>query len=477
MPGASLQNRPPTDGQLKQVKRSMFGRPRKKKLYVLTGNLELSLLLTVVNPAGPQPELEVLASTETPLNTEVAMPRLLATAPSRRGNLAVVLPLHFFQTVPVTLPQMPEGALAKALPYHLAKAVPKPINEYIYDWQIAERQRDRLQLQVYLFPAATFAKMKEELARKRLEIQYFEADVFAACALLEHRRQLADEHATLVVLAWRNNISLAVYDKHQVAMVRTAQVAQPDPALLSDADQPALAPDSVLALAPGDSLPDAEATQLELTMDSPAVGPQVGDLQGPDLKSVPNQDPAVPDQDLPGAAPPDSEEVFLELETAVIPPSSPEPAPAAAAEPNSGELSGWDIFLETDDTSDTPDQPAPSSAPDAGAAAAPAGPQEAAAPAPGAPPTAASGDDSWDGYFQRLGLEIMRTRDYYTSVMKGRPIKTVIVGGAELFWDRLVEANQDSLGLTIQPLDPGAGTAGGDIAPLLQALALGAALR
>ena len=446
----------------------MFGRSQKKKLYVLTGNRELSLLLAVTDPSGPRPELELLAHTETPLNTEVAVPRLLATAPSRRGNLAVVMPMHFLQTLPVTLPQMPEGALAKALPYHLAKAVPKPINEYIYDWQIAERQRDRLQLQVYLFSAATYAKMQEELARKRLEIKYFEADVFAACALLEHRHQLADEHATLVILAWRNNVSLAVYDKHQIAMVRTAQAVQPDPALLNAANQPPtldLNQDSVLNNSvPEAEAPAAEAPTLELAVDSPLAGLSVADL--------------------PGREPPDSEEVILELETTEAPSSYPEPEPAptqtpasiVAAEPNSGELSGWDIFLETDDT---PDNAASQPATTAGAAAAASGPQEAAAPAVGVSVATPVGRDAdpWDGYFQQLGLEIMRTRDYYTSVMKGRPIKTVIIGGAELFWDRLVEANQESLGLTIQPLDPGVGTAAGDIAPLLQALALGAALR
>ena len=49
-------------------------------------------------------------------------------------------------------------------------------------------------------------------------------------------------------------------------------------------------------------------------------------------------------------------------------------------------------------------------------------------------------DTTWQKYMAEVNLEIMRTRDFYSSVLKGGSIESVIVGGGEKDWDRLQES-------------------------------------
>ena len=67
-------------------------------------------------------------------------------------------------------------------------------------------------------------------------------------------------------------------------------------------------------------------------------------------------------------------------------------------------------------------------------------------------PMAATTVSSRPDYIQSVGLEIMRTRDYYSSIIKGDPIKKVVVSGAEDFWEDFLELTTKAVNIDIEPL-------------------------
>lgn len=58
----------------------------------------------------------------------------------------------------------------------------------------------------------------------------------------------------------------------------------------------------------------------------------------------------------------------------------------------------------------------------------------------------------WQEYLDRVNLEVMRTRDYYTSVIKGSPIQDAFLVGEEQCFEALKKMADNSLGLDFQPL-------------------------
>jgi len=346
--------------------------PIKKRHFTLTSSDNGCFLGEVTRSPVGTAALTIHARTDTAITSEVAAPRLLSTLNTLRGEVSLAVPLHFMEIVSIALPAMPDGAVGKALPYHLAKAVNRPLADFIYDWQIVERHRDRLQVTVYLFPAAKFLSLRTEFSRKHLDIKYLEADVFAAFSFLAKENRLRPDTATLCALIWRNSISLAVYENCLLTLVRTVSASQP---------------------------------------------------QNAPVHALNDQPPTVSD----------------------------EPSPVAAAHLESGEedslLAGFDIL--------------------SGAIS----PQPTASDANNAAPV----DTTWADYLQHIGLEIMRTRDYYASVVKGGAIKRAVIGGAESFWPGLQRWGRTSLELELEPLTTLPETA--DCPPMLQAIAIGTGTR
>ena len=405
----------------------MLGRSRKNRLYVFTGNDQLSLLVEVAQPGNPRSTLEVLGQTDTSPDVDVSLPRLLTTAASARGAITVVLPLHFFETVSISLPPIPDSAIAKALPYQLAKSVSKPIGEYIYDWQITERLKDRLQLMVYLYNSTAFNKMRAALPNGHLEIKYIEPDVFAACALLEKEQRLVGDHASLIILVWQNNISLAVYDQNRLVLVRNIPISQPPPA--TDETEPM----------PDETVPKANQPT---TNAEPEL---LFDITAPDLS--------------------------LESITADSAPASESSAVAENAIAMNQDqelhltLAGWNIF--TPDAIDDDRQPA------ATANSIPTENSHENAAHAVEPTTKGRRQD----YCQQIGLEIMRTRDYYVSVMKGRQINRIYLGCDDSLRHELNACNQEFLGLDLLPLYEENHPDSESFPHLLRSLVLGAGIR
>ena len=58
----------------------------------------------------------------------------------------------------------------------------------------------------------------------------------------------------------------------------------------------------------------------------------------------------------------------------------------------------------------------------------------------------------WENYCSMVFLEVIRTRDYFTSIIKGNPLKTVIVGSTENVWDLLSPEIKNGLDCQIEPL-------------------------
>lgn len=346
--------------------------PIKKRHFTLTSSDNACFFGEVTRSPVGTAALTIHARTDTPITSEVAAPRLLSTLNALRGEVSLAVPLHFMEIVSIALPAMPDGAVGKALPYHLAKAVNRPLSDFIYDWQIVERHRDRLQVTVYLFPATKFQSLRSEFSRKHLEIKYLEADVFAAFSMLARENRLRADTATLCALIWQNSISLAVYESGLLTLVRTVSASQP---------------------------------------------------QNAPIHALNDQPPAVP----------------------------AEPSPATAAHLDAGEedslLAGFDIL--------------------SGGAT----PQST----PGIAPDSAPVDTTWADYLQHIGLEIMRTRDYYASVVKGGAIKRAVIGGADSFWPELQRWGRTSLELELEPLTTLPETA--DCPPMLQAIAIGTGTR
>ncbi|MDR9502088.1 MAG: hypothetical protein RI601_09865 [Desulfurivibrionaceae bacterium] len=86
-------------------------------------------------------------------------------------------------------------------------------------------------------------------------------------------------------------------------------------------------------------------------------------------------------------------------------------------------------------------------------------------------PQARATGDTWPEYLSHVALELMRTRDYFNSVVKGNQVKTVFVGGAEDAWQPLSLELTNSLDINIKHLmEPERATFGD---PLFEAVSIG----
>jgi len=198
-----------------------------RRYLALTGDSQSTMLAEVSKAPSGVAQLHILAQTDSAITADVTIPRLLAGVGNLHGRVSMALPLTFFEVITTSIPVMPDGAVGKALPYHLAKALHRPLNEFIYDWQITGRFKDRLQVTVYLFPAGVFHNIRREFIRKQIELSFFEPDVFAAFTFLFQEKMLLPNEASLCVLLWQDSISLAVYEKGKLPLIRTVKSVQP----------------------------------------------------------------------------------------------------------------------------------------------------------------------------------------------------------------------------------------------------------
>ncbi len=332
----------------------------KKKQYALTGDSNWSMIgEKIIGPTG-QLSLQTLSWAKNSLDSEETVHHLLAGGNFKKSEVSITLPLNFFETVALTINKIPDEAVGRVLPYHLSKNFEEDLGDFIYDWLITKRQKETLQITVFLFPKKAFTTINNILTHYKLSCISLEPDIFAVTAYLEKSQRLAQDEATLCAMLWANSMSIMVYDNETLPLARNIDLTQPGNLPL-DTPQPEIAP------AETQSTPEDE-------------------------EKAPQADPN-----------------------------------AILAD-----------FLVMTKESDTEKSSLPAAQTDDG---------EAERPAVIHPQSA-----SWDNYCSLVGLELMRTRDYFNSIIKGNPIKTVIIGGAELFWDKLAPDIEESLNSKVEAI-------------------------
>lgn len=352
-----------------------LGLLRGKRSFSLTGSAKMTILAeNTKSTAGGS--LKVVAATEGSPDQEITIRRLLSSVPDLRGTVAVTLPLNFFQIITVDIPPMPEEAIRRALPYHLAKTLAQPLPEFIFDWQLTRRHSDRLEVTVYLFPASSFQMLRRELALKQLELKYLEPDVFSAFAYLEMTGRLAESEAILCTLIWPEYSSHAIFKGGRVVLVRSIPLNQPQSEFQGGLEHSDNQPETK----PTDRTDAREAT--------------IGDQNRQESE----------DAEIPFG---DSHQEILA-----------------------------NFSLSPREDKDQPEPPKPTSPPPK----APAGNMSVMT------------DMNWPEYIDNLGLEIIRTRDYYGLILKGSGINQLFVGGGETFLGELGRVTEATMAMTPRPL-------------------------
>ncbi|MBU0482352.1 MAG: hypothetical protein KKG47_14765 [Proteobacteria bacterium] len=380
-----------------------FAKIAKKPTFALSGNSELTILAEVISKPGfLEPELKILSSTEGAPGNEVTLHRLLSSVSARKGTVSVALPLYLFKTITVSMPVMLEEAVGKAIPYHLAKALDKPLQDFIYDWQITRRQKDHLEITAYLFPAKVFNTMRSELARKQLELKYLEPDVFAAFSYLTLSGKLSGRETALCSLVWPDHSSHAIYENGQLKLVRSVEGKPPKSPFSLDEE--------------------------EKTLDKPL----------PEAEPVDSTESAEADED-PFLVEDDS--ILSDFLLAPRGGRAPAPAPPVFEQiPNADEFSAEN----DEDNFSTETFPVEK-------------------------------DHTWPEYINSLGLEMIRTRDYFSSILKGSELNKVFIGGATTFFDNMGEITRSTINAELAPLTEAAGTE--ECPDLIRAICIGTAAR
>jgi len=334
-----------------------------------------------------------LSSSSRAQGDEIAVNRLFAGTARKKAQVALVLPLSSFEIISVTVPSVNREAVAKLLPYSLAKILDAPVSDYIYDWQIVQSFPERQELTVYLYPAAMFKKFQQELYRRQVELTWFEADVFSACSYLELSGLTQGRGAILCILVWQSSISMAVFEQERITLVRSVDLHFPEDSYLDGES----AGDTAVDVGHGSG-------QAVMDVDETASGSKAeGATELPEVEAF------EPVETRKAAAFDEVEDVLAEFcllqdqdERAVI---------KSASESAAG-------VVETEG----------------------AGGQR--------------GQRAWQGYLQDIILEILRTNDYNISVLKGKPLDRVFVGGADFFYSGLERLIKGSISVQVEQFPP-----------------------
>jgi len=362
---------------------------RSKKYYAYCGDGRKTVFAEIYRSKAGFPAMRLQGSDQIgeSCNPET-VGLLLEQSSPQSGKVAMALPLQFFEVVTLQLSIMPDEAVAKALPYNLAKQVSRPLGEYLYDWQITKRKKDHLLITVYLFPREIYKPLAEKFARSKLELAYLEADVFAAFSFLDSQGSLVDGEAVLLTIIWPDSISFAVWNNDILVLTRSMNLKRPE--RQDPETEPVVDKSNV---EPGQPSPSPEGKSDRRETEKPLeVEPEGNDIvaaydQGDSLlagfeilapDSIGHQDDAAPPKDI------GSDDLVLELE---------EPGEEKEPEPPKPRIK-----------------------------------------------------TERENYLANINLEILRTRDYYTSIVKGQPIKSYFVLGAEDFSPELEEYLEKSLG-------------------------------
>lgn len=199
---------------------------RKKKQYVYCGDTSNSMLAEVTKTGdGKLSFCKIAMEGGLPTDTEVLRRLILQISPaSAGGEVAIAFPLHLFEVLNLSLPLLPEHAIARTIPYHISKAIDKPLSKYIYDWQITKRLKDQMQIAVYLFPADIYNRLQKQFSNHHLAVMFFEADAFAAFSYLDLLGIINNNEAALCTIIWPGGLTLGVCEAGKVRLARSVDL-------------------------------------------------------------------------------------------------------------------------------------------------------------------------------------------------------------------------------------------------------------
>ncbi len=385
-----------------------------KKHYVFCGDTQNSMLAEVEKSGGGKLSLKTIATEDgPPTNPDVINRLILQTSPSA-GNVSMAFPLQVFEVLSLSLPLLPDDAIERTLPYHIAKAIDKPLTDYIYDWQVNKRFKEQMQVSVYLFPRNIYKSIEHEFLANHLEVTHFEADVFAAFSYLDLQKILNENESTMCVMVWPDSLTLAVCEAGRIELVRTVDISIPqDTGFTTDSSI-------------------SETTLVE----------NVSEQNTPDIHedNLLNNEIAI-DSDLGQSISIDNDEESDSI-LAGFQLISPEThSPENSAEQLTLEIeSSDDNILELDDSG-----------------------------------TEVPTKTPMDDYLDLVSVEIMRTRDYFGTVIKGKQIQNYYALGADDFFEELSVLLESNMGEKLKKVITESSKS--HCSPSLQAVGLGAGTR
>ncbi len=357
---------------------------RNKKQYVYCGDTNKSMLAEVVKTGDGKSAFGKIAMEDgLPTDAEVLRRLILQIAPTSAGEVAIAFPLHLFEVLSLSLPLLPEHAVVRTLPYHIAKAIDKPLSKYIYDWQINKRLKDQMQIAVYLFPADIYNRIQKQFSDHHLKVMFFEADAFSAFAYLDMLGVINKSEAALCTVIWPDGLTLGVCEAGKIRLARGVDLIKLEDDAKAEEDNP-------MAAASG---------QVDKTARMPAV--------------------PVPDD-------------MLRMETAEKPLANSGSTNIDNDAESMSILSGFDL-IAADLSEGT-------------------GGENEDTASPLTPETTESIEleinsiTTMQDYLKAISAEIIRTRDYFSSVMKGGQISAYYVIGAGDLFDNLRQHIMGTMG-------------------------------
>ena len=388
---------------------------RPKKQFVYCGNTTKSMMAEVVKTADGQVSLVNVVTEVGPLTDPDVLKRLISRVPPPPASeVSISFPLHMFEVLNLTLPLLPTKAVARTLPYHIAKAIDTPLSQYIYDWQVNKKQKDQMQISVYLFPVILYDEIQSEFSNNHMEVKFFEADVFTAFAHLDFTKAIKADEATLCLLIWPESLTLGVCESGKIKLARSVDLIKPAGEDNTETDESLLVGDSSLA-------DDAQDTLTTLALDSDLAMDTTGiALQNSDATNLDNDESSL--------------SVLSAFDLICRVPGDDDPDA---------------LILEYDQTDSTPDRQ--------------------------------NSDESIPNqnslkldYLRAISIEIMRTRDFYSAVMKGAQIQSYFILGAGSSFDQLNNQIKEAIGEDAQEITARPTRSCG---PELHVVGLGAATR
>ena len=185
-------------------------------------------------------EIQIIANGQEGLDNREVIHAMLAHQKTKKGEVSISLPLNHFEVVNLAINKVPDEAIAKVIPYHLSKSLQESSSDFIYDWQITKRKKDSIAISVIIYPQKAYQQLNNSLGKYKLSCKRLEPDLYSAAIFLEHRQIINPKSVTIIMLVWRNSISIGVYNQGDFVLLRTIAISQPNspfPSMSSDQSQ------------------------------------------------------------------------------------------------------------------------------------------------------------------------------------------------------------------------------------------------